>query len=166
MRRMPSERTIRRQLTNTYHSRAIASQDEIKGRFAREEASSVIGAGAAYLAARHPFSDDLNVVLNAAPDTTGYDTRTVDGSPFKFTGGNRDARAELAAILSRLTEEELKHEIAKASFEQRSIDPADPMVQEFQDRIDVCGAELRRRIDVASKESQRGDRGSNRSLRT
>ena len=43
---MPADRTIRTQLTNTYLPRAIETKDEIQGRFAKEEASTVVGAGA------------------------------------------------------------------------------------------------------------------------
>jgi len=63
----------------------------------------------------------------------------------------KDPRLELAAILARMTEAELKHEIAKASYEMKTS-PVDDhaRLDDLQDRINICRTELdRRRLDVS-----------------
>jgi hypothetical protein len=145
---MPSERSIRTQLTNTYLSRAIETRDEVEGRFAKEESSEIVGAGAKYPRAHLPFSDDLNAVLNAARDEFGVDLMAAPDlgePPFKFTGGDRRALPELAVILARMDEDALKHEVAKASLEQKTLFEDTDRIAELQNRIDACRWELDRR---------------------
>jgi hypothetical protein len=161
---MPSDRTIRRQIgaqSSTYHSRAIDDLRE-EGRHAKE--SKVVGAGAAYPAAGGINNDAVVHAALNGPEEFGVDLTAapVVGAPHEIEEAERirreasicpsnahdevkDPRLELAAILARMTEAALKHEIAKAQYEQRRIDPAASEVDELQIRINACMAELNRR---------------------
>jgi hypothetical protein len=58
---------------NTYFKQAILDTNNVGGRFAKEEASTVVGAGATYSKAAGPWADPTAAVLNSAPDPVGYD---------------------------------------------------------------------------------------------
>jgi hypothetical protein len=129
---MPSDRTIRTQLTNTYLSRAIETKDEIQGRFAKEESSTVVGAGAKYPASSGPFADATAKLALNGPEATNHDTLAAP------VVGSLHEQAKAAQILS------LRKELAQASFEQKMLDPSDPRVGELQITINDCMAELAR----------------------
>jgi hypothetical protein len=147
---MPSERTLRQQIGNqasTYHSRAIASNDEVKGRFEKEEASSVIGAGGAYPPARHPFSDDLNVVLNCAPDHFGVDllSAPVVGAPHEYDCSTPDPNADLVALSDADLRAELNR-LTSAGGPIRGAAKWDVACQAAENRRLAVEAEIQRRI--------------------
>jgi hypothetical protein len=145
---MPSDRTIRTQLTNTYLSRAIETKDEVQGRFAKEEASTVVGAGAKYPAAGGPWSDPTAAVLNSAPDVTGYDQTSapVIGGAQPLSGPPRRELAQSdAPDLSALSDSELLHRRRWAELAMKTTFEDTEKIDRCQAIIDAVDQEQRRR---------------------
>jgi hypothetical protein len=125
----------------------VLDTNNVGGRFAAQEASTVVGAGAAYPAARHPFSDDLNVVLNCAPDTFGVDLLKApdlhepNTSSKTLIDPNADlidlSDADLQAELNRLT---------SPGGPIRGATKWDTNCQAADNRRIACEAEIQRRI--------------------
>jgi hypothetical protein len=156
---MPSDRTIRRQLTNTYVERGIASRDEIQGRFAKEEASTVVGAGAKYPAAS-PGTINNDAVVSMAlngPDPVGYDQTSapIVGAQHEIEAAAKalaDPKHQLAAILARFDDRELRREFARIDLEMRQQFENTARLDELQLRRDAVEAELDRRRRGVSQE--------------
>src|SRR5712671_2184646 len=72
----------------------------------------------------------------------------------------KSPHGKLASVLSAMSEAELQRDIAQASYEQKTIDPADPRVDDLQARIDAARWEQdRRRRAVREPGRERGARG-------
>jgi hypothetical protein len=154
-----SERAAHREEhnANTYFKQCIlADTNNIGGRFAKEEASKIVGAGAKYPPAQGINNDAVVSAALNGPDATGVDLMAapvvgapheIEAAAFRFTGGNRRELAQSAdPDLASLSDSELLHRRRWAELAMKQTFEDTDKIDQCQAIIDAVDAEQRRRL--------------------
>ena len=110
-----------------FERQQVLDVNEEKGRFSKERESQLVGAGAKYPASAGPWSAN-NPQPGPEPFIDGRYPAPRVGMPFE------EERADRLAALRK--------ERNRCVLEQKLIDPADPAVDEWQAKRELCEAEI------------------------